>query len=130
MFHTLRVFGSRVREAFKVLVRSPRWREVRDTHLKSRPFCAACGRAEHLQVHHIVPFHENPLLELDARNLITLCMSKYECHLKLGHGGGFHYFNPKVVDHALEVNRRPITRMDVEKKAVAAREVIALQRRR
>lgn len=62
--------------------RSPQWRSVRATYLKSHPDCAACGTTDDLEVHHIKPYHEHPELELEPSNLITLCR---EHHLRLGH---------------------------------------------
>jgi 5-methylcytosine-specific restriction protein A len=60
------------------------------------PVCAGCGGATQLQVHHIVPFHVSPDLELVPQNLITLCMGDHDCHLKLGHGGAFRCYNPEI----------------------------------
>ena len=85
-----------VREIKKSSFRSPRWDEVRDQHLESNNECAACGTRLKLQVHHIRPFHLYPELELEPKNLITLCMDEWDCHLKIGHGGSFHSYNPHV----------------------------------
>ncbi len=63
--------------------RSGRWRSVRAEHLKSNPACAACGRKKDLEVHHLLPVHVRPDLELDPGNLITLCADP--CHLVHGH---------------------------------------------
>ena len=86
--------------------RSPRWPEVRLGHLAEHPGCAACGRTDSVQVHHILPLAACMALgrlelELDPRNLITLCESAGgiltdDHHLYLGHLGGFHLFNPEV----------------------------------
>lgn len=76
--------------------RSKRWRALERRHLRVEPFCQACGTTDNLQVHHIKPFHDFPALELDPENLITLCMSANECHLRIGHGGSFEYYNPNV----------------------------------
>lgn len=84
--------------------RSNQWPSVRKAHLKREPNCVACptdlkpslwrrmvGLGHPVEVHHIIPFHivkilGRPELELDARNLVTLCRyKKYEHHLLLGH---------------------------------------------
>lgn len=58
-----------------------------------------CGGKEKLEVHHIVPFHLNPRLELEPTNLITLCEAKHDgvnCHLLFGHLGNFKSVNKLV----------------------------------
>lgn len=77
--------------------RSPAWDEVERAFRESHSACAICGAKERLQVHHKVPFHLRPDLELETANLVTLCMSfTRECHLRIGHGGDFRAFNPSV----------------------------------
>ena len=63
--------------------RSPKWPAVRAAHLKARPTCEACGQRDGMEVHHIIPFHIRPDLELDPANLLTLCGDP--CHLVHGH---------------------------------------------
>lgn len=61
--------------------RSPRWPGVEKEHLKLEPTCRVCGKSATqapLQVHHRYPFFfaihlGRPDLELDQRNLVTLC---------------------------------------------------------
>jgi len=79
----------------KMYGRSPKWRKVRAEHIKKHPECAACGRKESLEVHHIVPYHINPELELEPSNLITLC-GKY-CHFIFGHLMDWKSWNENVV---------------------------------
>lgn len=62
--------------------RSTHWPSVRNQFLKQNPTCLACGSTQNLNVHHIIPFHINPKLELNHNNLITLCRQH---HLTLGH---------------------------------------------
>jgi 5-methylcytosine-specific restriction protein A len=84
-------------------VRSSKWPAVRKAHLKAHPFCAACGQKTVLEVHHIVPFSDNPALELDPTNLITLCESAKGgiiCHMYLGHRGNYQDENPNIVEDA------------------------------
>lgn len=80
---------------FSIFGRSTTWPYVRNEHLKKFPRCAACGSEKRLEVHHIKPFHQNPELELDPDNLITLC--KKSCHLYFGHLKSFKSWNVDVV---------------------------------
>jgi hypothetical protein len=100
LVHVGRVIHAVVREKAKDRLRSPKWAGVRKKHLVANPACAACGSKRFLQVHHMVPFSDRPELELDFTNLITLCMSRNECHLHIGHGGGYKFFNPSVIPHS------------------------------
>jgi 5-methylcytosine-specific restriction endonuclease McrA len=85
-------------------LRSPHWETVRKNHIKLEPSCAACGIKSHLQVHHKLPFHLHPELELVQSNLITLCEQAGDagCHLKIGHLGDWKSFNPNVETDAKE----------------------------
>lgn len=83
--------------------RSPEWPKARANHLTIQPFCQACGGRSKLEVHHIIPFHIRPDLELDPENLITLCEGgKYgiNCHLFVGHKGDYSDYNSSVKDLA------------------------------
>lgn len=62
--------------------RSSRWPYVREEFAIENPECVACGARQQLNVHHVVPFHEQPELELDKNNLITLCRDH---HFRIGH---------------------------------------------
>ncbi len=79
----------------KLYGRSSQWRKVRAEHIKNNPTCAACGREEGLEVHHIVPYHIAPEKELDPTNLITLC-GKY-CHFVFGHFMDWKSWNENVI---------------------------------
>src|SRR5260221_9666156 len=84
------------------LHRSPEWPKAEKDHLQLEPTCVACGGTENLQVHHIIPFHfcillGRPDLELDHRNLATLCeREQTNHHLLLGHLDSFKSSNPNV----------------------------------
>ncbi len=79
----------------KRFTRSPKWPRVRKNFLKEHPKCAVCERRHNLQVHHIIPVHIKPDLELDPNNLITLCG---RCHLLFGHLNNWKHYNyPKEV---------------------------------
>lgn len=82
--------------------RSDKWPAVEKAHLQMQPACVACGATSGLQVHHMLPFHfcvqlGRPELELDQRNLITLCDETVNSHhLLLGHLQDWQSYNPNV----------------------------------
>jgi len=77
--------------------RSSGWRKARQQHIATESWCRACGRTSSLEVHHVVPFHQSPELELEPSNLITLCENwGVQCHLKLGHFGNWKTINPDI----------------------------------
>jgi len=92
------------------LPRSPQWPRVEKAHLEKQPHCVCCkpGTNTHagLQVHHIFPFHYcvalgRPDLELDDRNLVTLCEDEQgkpgqNHHLLVGHLDDFRSSNLDV----------------------------------
>lgn len=93
---------------FHGIRRSGHWSTIEKNHLKKQPSCIVCGVGPHtkpgvkLQVHHKYPFHfvssvGRPDLELDERNLYTMCMEEErECHLVIGHLGSFLSYNPRL----------------------------------
>lgn len=93
------MFGIFREQVVKRMTRSSGWSKVRSIHLKHQPTCQNCGKKKMLgmQVHHIVPFHINPDLELSFPNLITLCDNP-RCHLDKGHLGYFRSWNVNVVE--------------------------------
>lgn len=81
--------------------RSSRWPTVRAKHLAANPTCACCGTKDALNVHHKLPFHLYPKLELEPTNLITLCeVEGRNCHLRIGHSFSWSAYNPNVVEDA------------------------------
>jgi 5-methylcytosine-specific restriction protein A len=81
--------------------RSGKWPEVRRAFLLKSPKCAVCGGDKNIQVHHKMPFHLHPELELSELNLITLCEKPgTDCHLMVGHLHSFKSYNPNVVEDA------------------------------
>lgn len=109
--HIAKVKAAQKREKKKEEERSPKWPAARRKHLKAHPECAACGSRQGLQVHHRLPFHANPALELDPENLVTLCMyvGGLLCHEKLGHHPkkGFKWYNPFILADAAELRAYP-----------------------
>lgn len=77
--------------------RSPEWPKVRRRVIEKHPTCAATGVTRDLEAHHIIPFHEDPKLELDEKNLIVLSRIP---HFLIGHLGSWNSHNPNVVEDA------------------------------
>jgi hypothetical protein len=82
----------------KTTNRSPKWRQLRKTHLIKQPNCMVCGSSYRPEVHHIIPVHLDPSKELDPNNLITLC-DKY-CHFIFGHLMNWWSHNPDIIEDA------------------------------
>lgn len=77
--------------------RSPKWRGVAKKHLLEYPRCFLCGAITWLNVHHVIPYHVNPELELVTTNLVTLCETPgLNCHFGCGHLGDWHNWWPAV----------------------------------
>jgi len=110
-----------IREKIKDHSRSSEWPSVRHEYLKKQSVCEACGSIKNLQVHHVMPFHLHPELELDASNLITLCMSENDCHLLIGHGDDWKCYNPSVRSDAQEFGSHPDDRRIIVERAKSGR---------
>jgi len=85
------------------------WRLIRNEYIKNHPVCAVCECKKNLEVHHIIPIHIAPDLELEMLNLVTLCTSKkygLNCHLLIGHLGNFRRINPDVHNDIILWNRK------------------------
>lgn len=79
--------------------RSKDWAKLRSDWLEQCPACFICGCNNHLQVHHIKPYHLFPELELDTGNLMTLCVHPYRmCHFIFGHLWNWKTYNAKIYD--------------------------------
>ncbi|MEK7124119.1 MAG: HNH endonuclease signature motif containing protein, partial [Patescibacteria group bacterium] len=76
--------------------RSSGWREFREKYIKK--YCPFCGRKGsllvRLELHHIMPFHLDPSLELDPTNVETFC--RY-CHFEFAHLKSFQSFNKDIL---------------------------------
>jgi len=88
--------------------RSPEWPRVAKEHRLREPTCVVCGyKGKKLQVHHIKPFHLHPQLELDPRNLITLCEARgRDHHLLLGHLDAWDSYNEHIHDDVRHFHRK------------------------
>ena len=94
------------RQSLKTLgaARSSGWQKVRKEYITKYPFCALCSGTKTLEVHHKQPFHIKPELELDPKNLITLCESGKNgivCHRAFGHLGDYKSVNNQVDDDVM-----------------------------
>lgn len=76
--------------------RLPQWPSVQKAHLRIEPDCQVCGTRRRLEVHHVVPVHDDPTLELVATNLLTLCRAH---HYTFGHLCLWTSHNPQVREH-------------------------------
>ncbi|HUA67232.1 MAG TPA: hypothetical protein VMA13_01680 [Candidatus Saccharimonadales bacterium] len=99
-----------IRQKFE-LDRSSAWPDVAKSFRVTHPCCAACGGTDQLNVHHKFPFHYvvlcgRPDLELDPRNLVTLCVH-HDCehHVLLGHLDDYESYNPRVLKFVKEYAR-------------------------
>jgi hypothetical protein len=92
--------------------RSSHWPTVEKAFRKLHPQCVCCvvRSTKHVQIHHRFPFHYcvalgRPDLELDMRNLITLCEwpshPSPDHHLLVGHLDSFKSSNLHVAEDAL-----------------------------
>lgn len=103
------MFGFNFQKYIRYAYRSPKWRSVRNEHIKKHNTCAACGRNKKLEVHHIEPVHLNPDRELDPTNLITLCDNP--CHFVFGHLMDYKSWNPSVINdcdsYLNKINNKP-----------------------
>ena len=122
--YALRLTHGTLRELYKTVSRSPKWSSVRDTYLYRHQTCAACGTRQHLNVHHIIPFHLDESKELDEKNLITLCLTRNLCHIKIGHGDDYKAYNPEVIKDAAYVLANPDKRKMVEQRVMKFRKYI------
>ena len=92
--------------------RSHEWPEVQKAFLKDHPDCIYCGTGSSqkygIQVHHVAAFHVivgigRPDLELDPRNLCSLCQTEKNKpapnhHITCGHLGSFQRNNDRVIE--------------------------------
>ncbi len=111
--YTLNLIQSHLRK----IGRSGQWKTIEKHFKEANDTCAACGSKKRLQVHHIKPFRSYPELELDPTNLITLCMSKNQCHLFIGHGNNWKCFNENVVDDSNLILSSPKSFKKIAEKA-------------
>ena len=81
--------------------RSSKWPTVRKVFLAENPNCSACGgKGTFLkpnEIHHCIPYHISPDLELMSENLLTVCR---EHHFFVCHLNSWKSYNEKVREDA------------------------------
>lgn len=98
-----RLLTSAGSDVYGAAPRSPRWPAARRKHLQTSPRCEACERDTSIEVHHVIPYHIAPDLELAPGNLMTLCQ---DCHFIFGHYSDWRSHNVTVrVDAAAWIER-------------------------
>ena len=76
--------------------RSPLWEQTRKDYEKtSIKVCPVCGTIKRIELHHILPFHLYPALELVFTNLMWLCR---DCHYRWGHLWSWRSYNSNVLE--------------------------------
>lgn len=87
--------------------RSTKWPTLERNYIQAYPQCFVCGNAQcRRNVHHLLPFSYMCAigrldLELDPRNLVTLCSERPgNHHVDIGHLGWNSSFNPWFLDTA------------------------------
>jgi 5-methylcytosine-specific restriction endonuclease McrA len=79
--------------------RSSKWAKLRDSIVKEIGRCPVCNGIDFLTVHHIIPFHLNPELELNRDNLVVLCENpKMNCHFIFGHRRNWKDYNKNILE--------------------------------
>src|SRR5574343_732898 len=88
----------RERQKLGGLRRSPQWKKFVEDYEKVEPkVCAATGRKDDVELHHIFPVHVHPERELDRDNVIWL---HRDAHFMLGHLGDWKSYNREIVRDA------------------------------
>lgn len=72
------------------VARSGKWPALLRETLAAHPTCPGCRRPAET-AHHVVPFGADPARELDAANLVAVCVP---CHFVLCHGGDWRTYVP------------------------------------
>ena len=83
--------------------RSPKWKTVRKLFIAENPVCVVSGLKTDLDVHHLVPFHRDPGLELVKSNLRTV---QRPFHYLLGHLCNWSTYNPDFDEMVREIRAK------------------------
>jgi len=89
------------------LGRASGWSALSRKYREENPHCAVCGTLQNVEVHHVIPYHIDPQLELQEFNLISLCRHD---HFLFGHLGSWHSYNREVRADAAEMRGKIETR--------------------
>jgi len=93
-----RLFDRIQGKAPKGAKRHPDWSKFRKAYISEFPNCFICKRKAD-QLHHLIPFHLAPDMELDIENVMQMCR---RCHLFVGHLNNFRSINPTCESDARE----------------------------
>ncbi len=73
---------------FTASPRHPKWPAAARRFLKRNPLCMFCGGTKEVVVHHAIPFHIRPDLEMDESLWRPCCeLAGVNCHLQIAHLG-------------------------------------------
>lgn len=87
--------------------RNPGWESFRREIIKGQPACEASGVAWELEVHHLLPVHLRPDLEMVRDNCMVLTRT---LHFWLGHYGNWASYNPRARKEAATFLKRVLHR--------------------
>jgi len=73
------------------------WKSYKRTYIqRHHPIvCAACGRYDRLDLHHVKPVAEFPELQFEDSNIVPLCRLH---HFIIGHLSNWAIYNPNFWD--------------------------------
>ena len=93
------------------VARSGGWSTFRKNFITGK-VCAVCARHDKLEVHHIIPFWQDPSQELNPLNCTVLCqgLGTRNDHLYFGHLGKWASWNVNVIKDSVEWNNKIKTR--------------------
>lgn len=100
--------------------RSTHWPTLQKHFIAANPVCMVSGMTKDLQVHHAMPFHLHPELELSWDNLRTVSQPY---HFLIGHGCNWKKVNLDFDKHAREM-RNMVEKLRNTPPETAARELI------
>lgn len=64
--------------ARQALYSTPEWKRFERAVVRRDPACRLCGATKALELHHVIPFSEAPLLIMDPGNVIRVCRSFHQ----------------------------------------------------
>ena len=77
----------------KTSLRDPGWKCTAERWKLLHPECRFCGAIEDVEVHHVTPVHVEPSLEMDSRNLMSVCHKCHRSGSRCHPGGDTQKFN-------------------------------------
>lgn len=106
MFGWFKKLADRFSGAAAAAPRNKDWSKKSKEFLGLNPTCVACGGVATV-VHHKLPFHLYPELEMVPSNWRPMCEGDtMNCHLHIGHSGDFSAYNINVDEDAALFRKR------------------------